>query len=978
MGLALHPAITILIALVPALEVWWRNHRLIRLIDDPAFPERLFADRLRRRTVLGVSLGLLIFTGIGRLSWAIPVLLVARIAAAYPFRKRVFEESWGFFTYLWFYLRLCLALFGWIVVAFLPAVLGLTSTYQWASAVVFGLAAAVWTTWFSTAFRRILGATPVASPGILSRFERLRDRCGLPPISLEQVAMRGGVLANAVALPSLTGRAVVMTDTLAERFDEDELTAILAHELAHHEHYDRRRLIKRQIGSYILIMSGVIVPPVFQAVAPEAMMLAVVVWVGAVFVGLGLQMQHRQKHETESDLRAVELTGNPEALARALTKLNAFARLPRRWSEETERQSTHPSLARRLQAIRDSSKTQTDPILEATPFADVQNETTITFRADVVEWREGSTAHEFAYGSLAELRIDLNKVAAPQLLVVDAKGRRWEFALQPADVARAQATLDIVDVRLGRSQAPAVAPLLAVHPVRILVWVSITLASSIGQIAVLIPALLAAYRPASQLLAASGAGVVAASLVGWRDDPLRSYGLSQVWLDGVLFICGVALLVAAQMRRKIDDAAPGKLLALIVVCAASAWMMIALSGTTSLDLYRSVREWPSVSVLTLACGGSFAFARSKRLRQAAAPTLVVGFVSLFVGTSVFANRFVNDPFVVEAAEIVVKNLGAEPPLRVHPMRFDPSLLWISPRGGYVAISSEDDDENITIHAGPAGSELTSFSADEAASVDEHHLLLLERETRGSVLHLVDLADADRELWTVREPLRTSSVSVDRASRQWRLVGLDQAGRIASAEGHLGDSIVARTAWESPAGDGYIRPIAAARGAVLALESRSVFSPMENIFVRTPFLPSHFRLETRLWNLAGRDAALVATSRADVECVGSATMNEPAVCGGFDGTSTRFFSIAAGLGQLEPLTSMDGRFHVRGQIENGWLAGWMNSVPVLLHGATAEVLRMPDASTDRVYQLAMGDTVFAALAWGSETSTLRIYPRSDSQ
>ena len=46
------------------------------------------------------------------------------------------------------------------------------------------------------------------------RFAELRKTCNLPNVSLEQVELRGGSFMNAVAVPSVSDPAVVVTDTL--------------------------------------------------------------------------------------------------------------------------------------------------------------------------------------------------------------------------------------------------------------------------------------------------------------------------------------------------------------------------------------------------------------------------------------------------------------------------------------------------------------------------------------------------------------------------------------------------------------------------------------------------------------------------------------------------------------------------------------------------------------------------------------------
>jgi Zn-dependent protease with chaperone function len=69
-------------------------------------------------------------------------------------------------------------------------------------------------------------------------------------------------------------------------------------------------------------------------------------------IALGRRAAKSQQHETESDLRAAALCGDPEALVRGLVKLHLHARIPRRYDVDIERAASHPSLVRRIQAIR--------------------------------------------------------------------------------------------------------------------------------------------------------------------------------------------------------------------------------------------------------------------------------------------------------------------------------------------------------------------------------------------------------------------------------------------------------------------------------------------------------------------------------------------------------------------------------------------------------------------------------------------------
>ena len=129
------------------------------------------------------------------------------------------------------------------------------------------------------------------------------------------------------------------------------MTAIFAHEVAHLEHFHGATLKKFFWIGVAFITAAVTIAPLLRTYAPQY---AWLIW-GWPLVAVSytvILMQSRQKHETQSDLRAVALTGDPDALVRGLTKLHALARMPRRLDPNVEVTASHPSLARRIQAIR--------------------------------------------------------------------------------------------------------------------------------------------------------------------------------------------------------------------------------------------------------------------------------------------------------------------------------------------------------------------------------------------------------------------------------------------------------------------------------------------------------------------------------------------------------------------------------------------------------------------------------------------------
>jgi Zn-dependent protease with chaperone function len=971
-GLALHPILTILIALAPAAFSFWRGRALLHDLEDPALPERLLALQRRNTPVLVVTVVALLFVSPERMGWALPLMMIAKMLAGYPLRRSLHSETWSVWAYLSFYLRLVVAALGfWLLVASLPTLAARAGTSDWIVAGALGAIAVAWNARYASVFRFILRTRPVDAPGILTRFSQLRTSCGLSNIKLDQVNLRGGVFANAVALPSIRTPAVVVTDTLMARLDEDEVTAILAHEVAHLEHYNPKRLMQANISAWVLICVGVLLSPVLRLAAPGLPGFVFLFWPVVILAGLMLQLQHRQKHETESDLRAVALTGDPEALVRALTKLHAFARMPRRWEAEFERHATHPSLARRIQAIRRASGAEPQTITEPERFVGTDPAASVTFHDDRLELHEGSSmTHAIRYQSLRELRIDVRSSAAPQLLAVDSAARRWTIPLQTGDVARAQGILDVIDGHLGKAEStePALVPL---NITRLLMLILIVGGMAVGQLSLLLIGSLALAQPVSQIATAAGVSALAAAVLAWRDGLFWQVGDFSVWLPVTLSLCGTAVIATAFANRHNAPREAGtKLLGVLAASASLAWATVGFSGTAAIDFHRNVREWPAVVVLTLGCAGALAYARPRKARWAALPVALIGIVAGYIGSTGFVDRFVDDSFVAPAPTIDLRT-PATSPLNEFSVDFYPSLLRLSPSGQYVAFTTENAHEVSTIHAGKAGGSLAPFTADDAMFLSESRLLLLERQQRVSVLRLVDLAEGHREEWSLNVPVLWPDLSIDASSRQWRLLGRDAANDVISAEGTVGATTLHQTHWKSPADAHHLQLLGMSDGNVIALESRHDYSAMR-FFPLIPFLSPLGRTESRLWRLNDRGAAMFGASNAEVTCHASSAIGGPATCVAFDGSRTRFFAIDAATQQLAAQASIASRIYVSNIDDSDWLIGWWNQSPAALHPGTRRAVEFGNETGARPYQIAMGTHVMAGIFPQGRTSTVRIY------
>ena len=970
---ALPVILTGLAVLAPAAFVLWQGRRIAQQVNDPLLPERLLAHRRRTGMVTGACVAGLVPWAPSHLLWALPLLMVTRAAAAYPLRRALYGETWSLAAYLSFSARWIAAAFGfWLSVMAMPYLIELAGSWDWFVAPGFLGVLVAWSAFHAPVFLAIVRARPIEDPELIGRFARMLAECGLPAVRLEQVDLRGGMFANAVALPSTRWPAVLVSSTLVERFDHDETAAVLAHELAHIEYYNPRRLRRTSMAAYTLIAAGALLPPLLHATAPGALNLMAWIWPLVVVAFMIVRVQHRQAHETASDLRAVALTGDGEPLIRALSKLHAFARVPRRWDTEFERHATHPSLARRIQAIRGAAGAAPVLLGEAATFAGAAAGSSVTFQKDRVTWSEGAAvSHTIDYGHLTMLRVDARASGDARLVAVDREKRRWEIPLRTGDIARIQATLDIVDARLGATAAP---PILAPALVRILAAIAVAASMTFIQLPVVFVGWLAVSWPTPSLLAASGAALLASAPTVGRDRPeLFDYG--QPWMAIVAAVCGAMMLaVAVAKRRERAPAIASGLTLLLAVSAVAFWAPIVTAGTNAIDMHRAARQEPSAATLTLALAGALAFERRRVLRYGSAVAAVAGVSAMALGSTAFLDRFGRDPFLADAPP--VEELTVPPTaLSEFSVRFQVGRMWLSPAAGAIALASEDRDEKISIHAGRVGGPLADFEADDAVFVDERRLLLIEEEPGLSILRVVDLGMDDRETWRLRVPIESSRLWIDRTSATWRLLGSDSNGDIARAEGRIGDDSVRSEGWTALGGRGGHRVVLSASGGqVLALETTHDEPVRRHLGLQrlAPLVEAEPSETSQFWAITDRGREALATSRLSMTCGGAVAGDEETICAAYDGTRTHLVVADPATRTVRLRATAVGRVYLNGEVDEGWIVGWWDWRPALFRPATRQAIRAPSAERNRVTQLAVSGKRLAVASVDGRGSIVRIY------
>ncbi len=169
-------------------------------------------------------------------------------------------------------------------------------------------------------------AVPVdeqSAPGLYRIVRRLTQRTGLPMPKLY-------IIPDPVPNAFATGRdyehaAVAVTEGLLDLLDEEEIEGVIAHELSHIKHYDML------IGTVAATIAGAIsmlanFGMFFGGDRDRNPIVTIVLMIIMPLAATVIQMTISRSREFEADRGAALMTGHPEWLQRALTKLDNYAR----------------------------------------------------------------------------------------------------------------------------------------------------------------------------------------------------------------------------------------------------------------------------------------------------------------------------------------------------------------------------------------------------------------------------------------------------------------------------------------------------------------------------------------------------------------------------------------------------------------------------------------------------------------------------
>ncbi|MCF8062003.1 MAG: M48 family metallopeptidase [Deltaproteobacteria bacterium] len=165
--------------------------------------------------------------------------------------------------------------------------------------------------------------------------ERIRSMASEQGVNVEEIVQMDAGRRSRHTNAYFTGlgrvKRIVLYDTLLQAHDQDELLAVLAHEMAHLKmgHVWKRVLLFGAASLVLLFAASLLIrwEPIYQAFAFSGtplyagLFLAGVIWEPAGFFLSPLSMAVSRRFERQADRFVLDRTGGGEALARALERM---------------------------------------------------------------------------------------------------------------------------------------------------------------------------------------------------------------------------------------------------------------------------------------------------------------------------------------------------------------------------------------------------------------------------------------------------------------------------------------------------------------------------------------------------------------------------------------------------------------------------------------------------------------------------------
>src|SRR6185436_993408 len=243
--------------------------------------------------------------------------------------------------------------------------------------------------------------------------------------------------------------------------------------------------------------------------------------------------------------------------------------------------------------------------------------TSVTLHADRLIWNEGDvTTYTLAYSALDDLRLEPDAKGTMRLVASDPAGRKWTMPLEREDVARAQASLNMVDTQLRPS--PVAANKWSTFG-RVAAVLCAVVAIGATQFASLIVAAFAVISFERPLVLAAGVASLAGGVLALRDGPAPQIA----WM--LVLSAFLLLFVASRDKREVVSRTTWRLVSALGVLALLLLIPIGIAGGDILETHQAARAWPGVVVFSLAFAVAILSRREPKWKAAGlAAVLVAG------------------------------------------------------------------------------------------------------------------------------------------------------------------------------------------------------------------------------------------------------------------------------------------------------------------------------------------------------------------
>jgi Zn-dependent protease with chaperone function len=988
------PGLALALALSPGLFAWLLGRRLLAHGSEETLPERLLAQRMRIGQAAAIVLAALLLLAGAHNAWALPLFSLVLLAGSFPARRAVLEESWKLPAYVSHMVRFIVGGFGFFVL--LAATPALVHAMGGPSAFVLLLVLAGWATGSTHVFLFLARATPLDRPDLVPHLDRVVAASGCKAPRLYRAGPAGGRFVNAFAFPSEKNPSVLFTNDLLAHFTPEETAAVFAHEMAHLEHYDKKKLRRRGLVVLLLIAVAVFVTPHFARILPSLAPFVLGGWALAIAVAVPASLAAHRSHEADSDRRAVALCGDAEALVRALVKLTTLARMPRRWALDFEQHSSHPSLARRIQAIRQAAGTGDGSAAASTVVVLPGREPGrfVVLEGARAHWLEGAPAglvgdpnelrlaaarvRSHAYAELAELHVDVSKGHA-SLRAVTTSGEKWTVDLEPGVVAATQAALDRIDVSLAVHEAPRTLPPIFVNLVALVI---LLFGLTAGHPLLVMPvSLVAQFRGGPASLGAAGATAVGAALLSLaRPSALTKH--STLSLVGLLIAGLLGLAIAWLLfKQSVATRARGARAAAIVTAVVAAGSLVGLAWAATLShpglRLHQAAAGPAPIASLLALSAALLFGASRHARLAALLPLGATVVLTGLGTEAFASRFSDDPFAASAPPAFRESPLQVIPLHEQRLTGSGGGLRISPSGRAFALrvwDEADEEAPSLFRVGAFGGAAHDFDAEEVRLVDDEHVLVLAHAQDGDTLELrlASVTPGGPERWRISLPsLDLPHLAIDPPTGTWRVSGSRTESRETwVVSGRIGSAAKeeARLPW--PRG----LPLLTAVGRHGGLGVRTSADPKALHAMSWPvflLMGPSYPVESEVSRLTAEGADTLGLSGLRVQCPPPA-IDDVFLCLADDGVSTRVFEADIARGRFEVRGSVPGQLVPWELGPAGRLYAWsaaQGSVVVDVPARTMRTVPVPGAGA---IALAGTANVLGVLRYDGSASVVASY------